>query len=110
MRGPALKVYGYLEPVPEALYVAVKNALTAGFVPEDALLYSPPCLSFAYEGEYFPLEDVLACIEPMLDGSARGKLDYIDMEAWQLTRHFFQNGHIVVRSAGLNHVMDSCQK
>lgn len=110
MQKPSLKVYGYIEPVSEALYAALQTVLSSAFVPQEALSFSAPGLSFSYEGEYFPLEEVLTCMAPLLDGAAQGKLDYIDMEAWTLTRHFFQNGRVVVRSASLNHVMDSCQK
>ncbi len=110
MQKPSLKVYGYVEPASGVMYETLQKVLASAFVPPEALSFSPPSLFFSYEGEYFPLEEVLTCMAPLLDGAAQGKLDYIDMEAWTLTRHFFQNGRIVIRSASLNHVMDSCQK
>ena len=43
----------------------------------------------SFEGVFFPLDDVLDALRPLLCAESSGKIDLIDMEAWTLTRAAF---------------------
>ena len=63
-------------------------------------------LRISWEGLYFPLEEVLCALSATLAQNAEGKLDYLDLEAWTLTRCIpgADGFHTTTRS--LNHVLD----
>ena len=60
-------------------------------------------LVFSYEGLAFPLDEVL---EALRGESLTGKLDFLDLEAWTLTRHFWDKGRVTVRKGGLNAALE----
>ena len=59
----------------------------------------------SFEGVFFPLDDVLDALRPLLCAESSGKIDLIDMEAWTLTRAAFSGTEITVKTVGLNHVL-----
>ena len=106
------KAYAALAPagpeLAERLCSAVADAQRAGFCPgaepEDIIALQGDTLFISYEGMAFPLEDVVAALEgPKLTG----KLDFLDLEAWTLTRHLWKEGRLTVRKGDLNAAMES---
>ena len=103
-----LKVYGNLHPADAADFEALSRA-SASCVGEGA---EPPVtlagdrLRISFEGLYFPVDEVLEALAALLKPRQQGKLDVLDLDAWRLTRHLFQDGRITSRSAPLNNVLD----
>ena len=63
-------------------------------------------LRISYEGVYFPLDEVLAILDQHLTPQSQGKLDYLDLEAWTLTRHRMVGTQWEISRAPLNAVLD----
>lgn len=119
-----IKVYGKIMHASPALALAVKkvhentdNALAEEG--EEVFSYADNFLFFAYEGMYYPIDDMLDAVNAVLvlekkeakskgvgsAESADGRIDYIDMQEWTLTRHSLANGVVKSATRSLNHVM-----
>lgn len=103
-----VKVYGAFHPVSRDCYDALNAAGADAIGHEDAwLFYEDGMLRFSFEGLYFPLEDVLEALRLTLPKEAEGKLDYLDLEAWTLTRHQLTLGAVFnVSTRSLNNILD----
>lgn len=108
-RQPLLKVYGHIYPIDDALYLALENACADAMPDEDDLPVierDGDMARISFEGNYFPLDDVLAVLTAHVRAEHKGKLDVLDLEEWRLIRHTFVQGSIDVHSAPLNNVLD----
>lgn len=94
-----IKVYGNLYPADSNVFKAVQA------VCGEAAELDGDLLRLSFEGVWFPLEDMLTAIRPHLSASCRGKVDYLDLEAWTLTRHTIIGKEITVTRAPLNNVL-----
>lgn len=94
-----VKVYGNLYPADSNVFKAVQA------VCGEAAELDGDLLRLSFEGVWFPLEDMLTAIRPHLNASCRGKVDYLDLEAWTLTRHTIIGKEITVACAPLNNVL-----
>jgi len=118
-RGIAVKqfiarVYAGFSPAHEACRLAVENAgITALGTDIPWLFLKGDILQITWEGVYFPLDEVLQALSACLPPEAEGKIDFLDLEGWSLTRHVLLQGtkpgqpdrfSIAIRC--LNHVMD----
>lgn len=105
-----VKVYGNLYPATASLYGLVQEVCRSGCIVEDTDIpvveLSGDLLRISYEGPFFPLDDLLESLTPRLEVGMQGKIDYIDLEAWTLTRHNIDGARLLVSSAPLNNVMD----
>lgn len=105
-----VKVYGNLYPASSALFASLADCCRGGCVTEsDDIPVVELCgdlLRISYEGMFFPLDDVLERLLPFLTSAMQGKIDYIDVEAWTLTRHTITGTCLHVSSAPINNVMD----
>ena len=63
-------------------------------------------LRISWEGLYFPLEDVLSALAATLGSGSEGKLDYIDLEEWTLTRYVPGTNGFQASKRDLNQVLD----
>lgn len=107
MQSTILKIYGYLQPCAEDDLAALESALRLlGEAAPEVLRLDGDLLNISYEGVFFPIEDFLEALLPLLDTGIHGKIDYIDMEEWTLTRYSFENGFITSSKRGLNDVLD----
>lgn len=101
-----IKTYGNIYPASKELLrelaARMQDAIPAG----NVTVANGDMLLLSFEGIYFPLEEVLAGIERHITGQSAGKLDYLDLEAWRLTRFRIENGKISSSSAPLNNVLD----
>ena len=109
MRPVLVKVYGSLHPAGQAALAAVSAVLADWYIPDAAELKGD-VLRISHEGEYFPVEDVVAALRPLLSDSSEGKLDYLDLEAWTLRRFFFRCGLVSERTASLDRALESCSR
>ncbi|MDL2266394.1 hypothetical protein LJC46_00195 [Desulfovibrio sp. OttesenSCG-928-G15] len=108
---PPIKVYASFSAAPEGsaeritrvMQQAIADRSTEG---EETVFQEGALLRISFEGLYFPLEEVLAELATTLARDATGKLDYLDMEAWTLTRHVFTHGAFSQSTRSLNHILD----
>lgn len=107
MTQPVLvKVYGNISPFSPALEKGLAT-LMAEAMPEPGKIASEGnLLLVSFEGIYFPIAEAIDLIDTNLSSHMTGKLDYLDLEAWRLTRYTIANGEITPASAPLNNVLD----
>lgn len=106
MRNILVKVYGYLKPCDSSCLPSLESALyLLGAEAEGVLKLEGGMLQLSYEGVYFPLEDFLRAVSPLLSAQSEGKIDYLDLEAWELTRYRFENGFVTSAKSDLNNVL-----
>ncbi len=103
-----IKVYGHVWPVAPASLEALRPYFPPSehMEAEEMLSYENDMLRMAFEGIYMDMEEVLHIVRSFLEKDSQGKIDYIDLEAWTLTRHRIENGLMTVSTASLNAVMD----
>lgn len=109
-----VKVYGHVWPVDEnfadAMGQACSSALTHAGSATDGDL--PVCekdgdmVRISFEGLYFPLDDVLEVLSAGIGPEQQGKLDYLDLENWQIVRHLISKGKLEVSTRSLNQVLE----
>lgn len=133
MKEIIVKAYGWLEPANEEILQTLEPILRSWYI-EDAMCLEDGALRLAYEGEYFPHEEIARALFPFLNEKSKGKMDIMDLEAWTLQRYFFDTSQVIVSNTGfsalakksafnentsatvpsrittLNHVLESCQK
>jgi len=81
------------------------KTLCLGFDPET-FTYADRTLTIAYEGPYFFIEDFLDRLVTLLDADGDGKLDYIDQQAWQMTRYDIRRTGYTAKLINLNDVLE----
>lgn len=103
-----LKVYGYLSPVLEPEFHALTQIGQLAFPgkpDEPWARLQKDLLTVSFEGIAFPMEETLGIIRAYLAPGQNGKLDELDLERWQLTRHIICDSKIHSHSAPLNNVL-----
>jgi hypothetical protein len=107
MRNMACKVYAALSPADgrcrDAVRVAAADAMGCD---EPWLFLEGDLLRISFEGQYFPVDEVLRAFVTALPEMAQGRLDYLDLDAWTLTRHEFSAGRFTSASRSLNQVLE----
>lgn len=104
---PLVKVYAGFFPPGDTCRPAVEIAGRSAVGCDEAWLFEENgLLRIAWEGVWFPLDDVLDAFAAHLPLSATGKLDCLDLEAWTLTRCQFMDGAFERQVRGLNHVLE----
>ncbi len=105
-----LKVYGHLSPATDARVRALEDLCREAIRDEDE---TEPMVSrlgdmlrLSFEGLHFPVEEAAAWFEAAGREGAAGRLDFLDLEAWRLTRLEAAGGRVTRRSASLNNVLD----
>lgn len=105
MRTDPVNVFGHLTPASPAMLEAARAVLTSWQL-EAELSLEGDVLRLAFEGVYFPGEELRDALQPELQRECGGKIDVIDRESWTLTRHLCTNGTWHTFTVGLNHVLD----
>ena len=99
-----IKVYGSISNATPALYEAAKDAVAE--LDEDAVELDGTFFTITFEGIYFMIDEFMDAIKPHLTKESSGRIDYIDVDEWTLTRFWIEGGLVTHNTAGLNHVMD----
>ena len=63
------------------------------YLEESVFSLEDNILQISYEGDYFPYEEVAKILAKYVSQTSKGKLDYIDLEAWTLQRFFLDAEH-----------------
>jgi len=108
-----IKVYANIYPAGQELYNALINELSGLYI-EDELEgnivdLKNDLILISFEGIHFPIEEIIETIEAFLSPTSQGKVDYIDLENWRLTRYIIKGKHISHRSNSLNAIMEYSQ-
>ena len=103
-----VKVYAALHPADAACADAVRQAGLAAVHDsgEVWLFHENDLLRISFEGLYFPEDEVLAALASRLPAQGRGKVDVLDLEAWELRRYTRENGVFRLSARELNQVLD----
>ncbi len=103
-----IKVYGHVWPIDPQCLEALKPHFPASeyLDADEMLVHENDMLRMAFEGIYLDMEEVLTIVHRFLQPTSQGKIDYIDLDAWTLTRHRIEHGLMTVSTASLNTVMD----
>ncbi len=103
-----IKVYGDVTAVPSAILHELQPFFASCEVMElsEMLVYNADSLQMAFEGVYFDIESVLLIIQKHITPQSTGRIDYIDLEAWNMTRYRIEGKQISSNSVGLNNVLD----
>ncbi|MCG8532068.1 MAG: hypothetical protein MI749_15585 [Desulfovibrionales bacterium] len=99
-----IKVYGSISHASPALYEAAKHVVAEQA--DDAVDLDGTFFTISFEGIYFMMDEFIDAIKPHLTKECSGRIDYIDVDEWTLTRFWIENGLITHNTADLNHVMD----
>jgi len=84
------KVYAAFSPAGAEALRSVEQAGARALGHEEQWLFlEGDLLRISWEGVYFPLEEALCALGDSLPLTAEGRLDYLDIEAWTLTRFIF---------------------
>lgn len=104
-----IKVYGAFAPASDKLQNGLDAVASLGMgthTEGEAVSRLGEWLRISFEGIWFPLDELKTFLESFSGAALRGKLDYLDLENWRLTRLEFLNGELRVSSAPLNNVLD----
>ena len=102
-----IKVYAAFSPANAHVRRAVEKAGREAMGHESPWLFlEGDLLRLSWEGVYFPLEEVVAALAATLANDAQGRLDYLDLEAWTLTRYLPLSGSFQVSMRGLNQILE----
>lgn len=103
-----LKVYGDVQPATELMYARL-NLLCTQVGIEDALTFekngSESGLAVHYEGIFFPIDEFMAVLVPLLEPGSMGKIDYLDLERWGMTRFCIDGNNVDCKNVPLNNVL-----
>ncbi len=108
-----VKVYGQLTGVSREQYAALNSLIGEAIGPDGTaesveLEFDPDSrdLSLSFEGFHFPVDEFRQVLQQAPQNDVSGKLDYIDLESWRLTRTVFNVDGAKTSSASLNHVLE----
>ncbi|MCT4628208.1 hypothetical protein [Halodesulfovibrio sp.] len=99
-----IKVYGSISNANAELFNAALGVVEEQ--DENAVELDGTFFTISFEGIYFMIDDFIAAIKPHLTRECSGRIDYIDVDDWSLTRFWIEGGLITHSTADLNHVMD----
>ena len=108
MEHVVIKVYAGLHPADAACADSVRQAGAAAIHDGDDpwLFHERDLLRISFEGLHFPENEVLAALATCLPAHARGKMDVLDLEAWELRRYAREDGTFHLSRRDLNAVLD----
>ena len=101
MKDILVKVYGHLEfdsqkysSEDQAQSLLALHAICQDwYLDEDIFSLDDNLLTISYEGTYFPHEEVAMILAEYISKESKGKMDFIDLEAWTLQRFFLDAEH-----------------
>ncbi|OBQ50294.1 hypothetical protein [Halodesulfovibrio spirochaetisodalis] len=99
-----IKVYGSISNASPELYQAALSFIEEQ--DEDAVELDGTFFTISFEGIYFMIDEFMDAIKPHLTKECSGRIDYIDVDEWSLTRFWIEGGLVTHNTANLNHVMD----
>jgi len=99
-----IKVYGSISNASPELFAAALAMIEEQ--DEDAVELDGTFFTISFEGIYFMMDEFIDAIKPHLTKECSGRIDYIDVDEWRLTRFWLEGGLITQNTADLNHVMD----
>lgn len=100
-----IKIYAGLHPAGAAAASALR-AGSGAVGGEPWLFQEGDLLRIAFEGLYFPEDELLETLERALPREARGRVDVLDLDAWELRRYERKNGRFTLLRRPLNHVLE----
>ena len=108
MERVVIKVYAGLYPADAACADAVRRAGAAAIHDsgDPWLVHDRDLLRISFEGLHFPEDEVIAALEACLPAHALGKVDVLDLEAWELRRYAREDGTFRLSRRDLNQVLD----
>jgi len=72
----------------------------------DEFKYENGDLDLEYEGAPVDIEEFVQTLTELVGPGARGKVDYINNDTWEITRYEIENGRVHARHMNINDVTD----
>ncbi len=122
MQNVLVKVYGFLESPDrqglENCLIALQEICTNWYLDSDIIELDGNIMTFSFEGTHFPVDDIAKELQKYISEQSKGKLDYLDLENWTLTRFFLDFEHnknqfgqgLYYRKSSLNHAIVEAQE
>ncbi len=120
MNNILVKVYGQLESQDEQMlnecYNSLQKICESWYLDAEIIDLDNGLLQISHEGEYFPIAEVAEVLQKCISEQSKGKLDYINLEDWTLTRYFLDYEHnknqteLYFRKSSLNHAIAEAQE
>lgn len=104
-----LKVYANITPATDALVRDLEEAASTAIAAEEGaqlVFHEGSIARISFEGIHFPVDEVLEAFGRHLEPTMSGKMDVLDLERWELTRHTFEGGRMRGQTRSLNSVLD----
>ena len=95
------RMHGYLKPVCAQLYEKLQTVLSGMDCDLDG-----EELHFHHEGDFLDEHEIMDTLRTILPARITGIIDCIDMQGWQMERHFFTGENWKTEKIHLNEVMD----
>jgi len=105
MRSEPIKAFGGLSPATPQMLQAFQNVCEGWSVEVDVEL-AGDLLRFSFEGVFFPMDDIIEALSPLLTEASTGRFDLLDIEGWSITRYTFAQGKVSHNTRDLNTVLD----
>lgn len=99
-----IKVYGAFEPVNDS----IESSLSQLLIVNDGSSWwrlDGQMVHIEFEGMYFPVDDALDSLRSSFVSATKGKLDVLDIEAWEMTRYIFEEGTFKSTLRNINDVL-----
>lgn len=101
-----LKIYGALAPISLKLFQSLAEISAQAMPAQEALTLKNEMLVLSFEGIWFPMDELLEILKQNAGEHFQGKMDFLDLEKWQMTRYQFKEGKISKSTVPLNNVLD----
>lgn len=105
-----VKVYAGIHPAGPAEEAALRQVLGDWQMDQQAVELEGDILRISFEGLFFPAEDCVNALKPLLTEQSRGKVDRLDLENWLLERWILDYGRVSYRRASLDQALESCSR
>ncbi|MFW5490458.1 MAG: hypothetical protein ACNI3A_18875 [Desulfovibrio sp.] len=98
---PDFRIYGTIRGLSPEDFKAIEADL-----PFETIDYTDGVLDLEHESSWLDIDDMLDTIKHVFGSEARGGIDLIDNQEWELTRYTIKPGGYESRKLPLNNVLE----
>jgi len=99
-----IRIHVTLNGISPKAYELLKDSLNF-----DEVSYENGTILAEHHGYYFELEELLTRVADLMEPHAKGYVDWIDNDAWEITRYVLTKGGFKSKKISLNEVLEPYQ-